>query len=91
MLSIPWLVQRGIDLGVPPLLAGQGGEVIYQTVGLMMAAVVVQALCRMFFLRQSGRVGQEVLLELRRRLFRTSSASTSASTIATPPAGSSPG
>ncbi len=69
MLSIPWLVQRGIDLGVPPLAAGQGGEVIYQTVGLMVAAVVVQALCRMFFLRQSGRVGQEVLLELRRRLF----------------------
>ena len=69
MLSIPWLVQRGIDLGVPPLVAGQGGEVIYQTVGLMVAAVVVQALCRMFFLRQSGRVGQEVLLELRRRLF----------------------
>ena len=30
---------------------------------------MVQALCRMFFLRQSGRVGQEVLLELRRRLF----------------------
>ena len=69
VLSIPWLVQRGIDLGVPPLLAGQGGEVIYQTVGLMIAAVVVQAICRTVFLRQSGRIGQEVLLELRRRLF----------------------
>jgi ATP-binding cassette, subfamily B, bacterial len=69
VLSIPWLVQRGIDLGVPPLLAGQGGEVIYQTIGLMIAAVVVQALCRTIFIRNSGRVGQEVLLELRRRLF----------------------
>ena len=35
----------------------------------MIAAVVVQAICRMLFLRQSGRIGQEVLLELRRRLF----------------------
>jgi ATP-binding cassette, subfamily B, bacterial len=69
MLSIPWLVQRGIDFGVPPLLAGQGGEVIYQTVALMAAAVVIQALCRTIFLRQSGRIGQEILLELRRRLF----------------------
>ena len=27
-LSIPWLVQRGIDFGIPPLLAGQGGTVL---------------------------------------------------------------
>ncbi len=69
MLSVPWLVQRGIDLGVPPLLAGQGGAVLLQIVALMVGAVIVQAICRVFFLRQSGRVGQEVLLELRRRLF----------------------
>ena len=69
MLSIPWLVQRGIDLGVPPLLAGQDGTVLLQVVALMVGAVIIQACCRLFFLRQSGRVGQEVLLELRRRLF----------------------
>ncbi len=69
MLSIPWLVQRGIDLGVPPLVAGQGGTVLLQVVAVMIGAVIVQACCRSFFLRQSGRVGQEVLLELRRRLF----------------------
>ena len=68
-LSIPWLVHRGIDLGVPPLLAGTGGRVLYETVAMMLVAVVIQAFSRMFFLRQSGRVGQEVLLELRRRLF----------------------
>jgi ABC-type multidrug transport system fused ATPase/permease subunit len=68
-LSIPWLVQRGIDLGIPPLLEGGSGQVLYQTVGLMLAAVVVQAVSRLLFLRQSGRVGQDVLLELRRRLF----------------------
>jgi ATP-binding cassette subfamily B protein len=68
-LSVPWLVRRGIDLGIPPLLAGASGQVLYETVALMLVAVVIQAASRMFFLRQSGRVGQEVLLELRRRLF----------------------
>ncbi len=68
-LSVPWLVSRGIDLGVPPLLAGRSGKVLYETVGLMLGAVIIQSLSRIFFLRQSGRVGQEVLLELRRRLF----------------------
>ena len=69
-LSIPWLVRRGIDLGVPPLLAGGSGRLLYETVGLMVGAVVVQAISRMFFLRNSGTVGQKVLLELRRRLFK---------------------
>jgi ATP-binding cassette subfamily B protein len=68
-LSVPWLVKRGIDLGIPPLLAGASGRVLYETVALMLVAVIIQGGSRMFFLRQSGRVGQEVLLELRRRLF----------------------
>jgi ATP-binding cassette subfamily B protein len=68
-LSVPWLVKRGIDLGIPPLLAGASGRVLYETVAMMLVAVVIQGGSRMFFLRQSGRVGQEVLLELRRRLF----------------------
>jgi ATP-binding cassette subfamily B protein len=69
-LSVPWLVRRGIDLGVPPLLEGGSGRLLYETVGLMLAAVVLQAAGRVFFLRNSGTVGQKVLLELRRRLFR---------------------
>jgi len=69
-LSLPWLVHRGIDYGVPPLLAGESGRVLYQTVALMLAAVLIQTGSRLFFLRQSGRVGQSVLLELRRRVFR---------------------
>jgi ATP-binding cassette, subfamily B, bacterial len=68
-LCVPLLVKRGIDLGIPPLLAGGSGRVLYETVALMLVAVVIQGASRMFFLRQSGRVGQEVLLELRRRLF----------------------
>lgn len=68
-LSVPWLVKRGIDTGIPPLLASGSGRVIYQTVGLMLAAVVVQAVTRRYFLRASGQVGQDILLELRRRVF----------------------
>jgi ABC-type multidrug transport system fused ATPase/permease subunit len=55
---------------VPPLLQGGSGRLLYETVGLMLVAVVLQAAGRMFFLRNSGTVGQKVLLELRRRLFR---------------------
>ncbi|CAA9296121.1 MAG: Heterodimeric efflux ABC transporter, permease/ATP-binding subunit 2 [uncultured Friedmanniella sp.] len=69
-LSIPWMVRRGIDLGVPPLLEGGSGRLLYETVGLMVAAVVVQGFSRHFFLRNSGTVGQKVLLELRRRVFK---------------------
>ncbi len=69
-LSIPWLVSRGIDRGVPPLLAGGSGRVRYEMVGAMLAAVLIQGACRLLFLRSSGQVGQRVLLELRRRLFR---------------------
>jgi ATP-binding cassette subfamily B protein len=69
-LSLPWLVYRAIDFGVPPLLSSGDAQVLYQTVGLMVVAVLVQWGSRMFFLRQSGRIGQAVLLELRRRVFR---------------------
>ena len=53
-------------LGVPPLLEGGSGRVLYETVALMVGAVLLQGLSRMFFLRNSGTVGQKVLLELRR-------------------------
>jgi ABC-type multidrug transport system fused ATPase/permease subunit len=39
-------------------------------VAALAALVAVQAVSRMTFLRASGRIGQQVLLELRRRLFR---------------------
>ncbi|MGI8459701.1 MAG: ABC transporter transmembrane domain-containing protein, partial [Propionibacteriaceae bacterium] len=68
-LSIPRLVQLGIDHGIPPLLAGRSGTVLYEIVALMLGAVTVQAISRMLFLRRSGRIGADVLLELRRRVF----------------------
>ena len=69
-LSVPFLVQRGIDHGIPPIVDGGSAHTLMVVVGRLCVVVVVQAVSRMFFLRRSGRIGQKVLLELRRRLFR---------------------
>jgi ATP-binding cassette, subfamily B, bacterial len=69
-LSVPLLVQRGIDKGIPPILAGGSAHTLLVIVGVLCCVVVIQATSRMFFLHRSGRVGQKVLLELRRRVFR---------------------
>jgi len=69
-LSVPILVQRGIDDGIPPLLDGGSARTLTVVVGLLCVVVIVQACSRLFFLRRSGRIGQRVLLELRRQVFR---------------------
>ncbi|OHU98482.1 ABC transporter ATP-binding protein [Mycobacterium talmoniae] len=69
-LAVPLLVQRGIDRGIPPLLAGGSSRELLRVVAVLCVVVAVQALTRMYFLNRSGRVGQRVLLELRRRVFR---------------------
>lgn len=69
-LSVPLLVQRGIDHGIPPLLDGGPARELMLIVGALCGVVVIQAGSRMFFLRRSGRIGQKVLRELRRRVFR---------------------
>ena len=68
-LSIPLLVKRGIDVGIPPLTDSGDATIIYRTVGLMLVIVLIQAVSRRAFLRSSGKIGQDVLLELRRRVF----------------------
>ncbi|KMO67748.1 ABC transporter ATP-binding protein [Mycolicibacterium chlorophenolicum] len=69
-LSVPLLVQKGIDNGIPPLLDGGSARTLMVIVGVLCGVVLVQASARMFFLRRSGRIGQRVLRELRRRVFR---------------------
>ncbi|HPX35778.1 MAG TPA: ABC transporter ATP-binding protein [Mycobacterium sp.] len=69
-LSVPLLVQRGIDHAIPPLLAGGSAGELVAVVATLCAVVAVQAVSRMFFLNRSGRIGQGMLLELRRRVFR---------------------
>ncbi len=68
-LSIPLLVARGIDVGLPPIMAGGSPRALLEVVAAMLVAVTLQSLGRISFLRVSGRVGQDVLLELRRRVF----------------------
>jgi ATP-binding cassette, subfamily B, bacterial len=69
-LSVPLLVQRGIDNGIPPIVDRGSARTLMEIVAALCAVVLIQASSRMFFLRRSGRIGQKVLLELRRRVFR---------------------
>ena len=69
-LSVPLLVQRGIDHGIPPIAVGGSSRELLLIVAALCGVVLLQATSRMYFLRRSGRIGQEVLLELRRRIFR---------------------
>ncbi|MEU8246084.1 ABC transporter ATP-binding protein [Nonomuraea sp. NPDC048916] len=68
-LAIPYLVKVGIDAGIPPMLKGTGPGTLITVVGVILAAAVTQALTRQAFLKLSGRIGQSILLELRRRVF----------------------
>jgi ABC-type multidrug transport system fused ATPase/permease subunit len=68
-LSVPFLVKIGIDEGIPPILADEGYSTLLKVTGVVLVAVVVQAITRQYFLMLAGRIGQEVLLTLRRRMF----------------------
>jgi len=69
-LSVPLLIKRGIDRGIPPIVDGGSARTLMLIVATLCGVVLVQAVSRAFFLRRSGRIGQRVLLELRRRVFR---------------------
>lgn len=69
-LAVPVLAQRGIDRGIPPIAADGSTAVLTAIIAALGAVVLVQAGSRMLFLQWSGRIGQRVLLELRRRVFR---------------------
>jgi ATP-binding cassette subfamily B protein len=69
-LSVPLLVQRGIDRGIPPIARGGSARELMLVVAVLCAVVALQAVSRMAFLTRSGRMGQDVLLELRRRVYR---------------------
>ena len=68
-LIIPVIVQRVLDDGIPALQGGQPST-LATLLGVMVGAIVVQVTCRSFFLRRSGIIGNELLLTLRRRLYR---------------------
>jgi ABC-type multidrug transport system fused ATPase/permease subunit len=69
-LSIPYLVKEGIDKGIPPITADNDLQPLFVIVGIVLVATITQAVARNLFLVRSGKVGQDVLLEVRRRVFR---------------------
>ena len=69
-LAGPYLIGVGIDRGVPAMLAGQGRGILLGIVATFLGAVVVQVVTLRAFLRLSGRLAQDVVLDLRIRLFR---------------------
>ncbi|MEV6269571.1 ABC transporter ATP-binding protein [Kribbella sp. NPDC051936] len=68
-LAVPYLVHLGIDNGIPPILAGQGSRELITIVIAVLASALLQAWARQLFLMRSGRLGQTILLGLRRRVF----------------------
>ena len=69
-LSIPYLVKEGIDRGIPPIRAVGDTSTLWTIVGVVLGATLLQAASRRTFLMMSGRVGQDMLNEVRRRVFR---------------------
>jgi ABC-type multidrug transport system fused ATPase/permease subunit len=68
-LAGPWLVGIGIDRGIPPLL--HSGDVVPLAVIVagFFVAVSAQAVTTRAFIVVIGRLGEDVVLELRQRLF----------------------
>src|SRR5256886_3476962 len=67
-LSLPYLVGLGIDRGIRP--GGSGNlTTLVEIVGEWLGALVVNALANFAFLRVSGRLGADILFELRRSLY----------------------
>src|SRR6476659_9576197 len=69
-LSIPFLVKEGIDSGIPPIQATGDTGPLFWVVGLVLVATLTQAVARQLFLVRSGQIGQDILFEIRRRVFR---------------------
>ncbi|HEY4418769.1 MAG TPA: ABC transporter ATP-binding protein [Pseudonocardia sp.] len=68
MLAGPLLVATAIDQGVPAALAGNPGPLAWSIAGYAGTGIAGAAL-RSAFTLLSGRIGQDLLLDLRRRVF----------------------
>ena len=68
-LAGPLLIAAAIDTGVPAAVDGRTGPMIWIAVAYV-AAGVASAGLRAAFLLIAGRVGQDILLDLRTRVFR---------------------
>jgi ATP-binding cassette subfamily B protein len=70
-LSGPILVSIGIDHGIPPLLKGGSGSLVplLSVVGAIVVITLLGAITFNAFLKIIGRVGQDVILDVRERVF----------------------
>ena len=68
-MAIPALVGIGIDRGIPAVRRGDYLP-IGLTTGLIVGCALLQALLYRTFVLGTGRVGQDLLLELRQRIFQ---------------------
>jgi ATP-binding cassette, subfamily B, bacterial len=69
-LSIPLLVAKGIDQGIPPIQQHNNLRPLFVIVGIVLLATITQAISRNIFLVRSGQIGQDILFEIRQRIFR---------------------
>jgi ABC-type multidrug transport system fused ATPase/permease subunit len=69
-LAIPYLVKVGIDSGIPPIRRSGDTTPLLVVVGVVLGCTLTQALARNLFLVRSGKLGQDILFELRDRVFR---------------------
>ncbi|WBC12208.1 ABC transporter ATP-binding protein [Micromonospora sp. WMMA1947] len=67
-MSGPYLVMLGIDRGIGPLRAGDPGPLIVVAAAFVVATAV-EYTARRAFLTLAARIGQAVLLDLRRRVY----------------------
>jgi ATP-binding cassette subfamily B protein len=67
-LAGPFLIGVGIDVAVPALIDGNVWPLVWITCA-MLGAAALDTVLRFVFLTWSGRVGQAMLLTLRRRVF----------------------
>ncbi len=66
----PYLVKLGIDRGIPPLSHGGNDPTVLIEVAVAFAvAAATEYLTKRGFLAMSGRIGQAILFDLRRRVF----------------------
>jgi len=68
-LAGPWLVGLGIDRGIPPLRRGGDAAPLAVLTAAFAVTVAVQAVATRGFTSSMGKLGEQVVLDLRRRLF----------------------
>jgi ATP-binding cassette, subfamily B, bacterial len=68
LLAGPLLIAAAIDRGIPATVAGRPGSLLWCIAGYAVAGAA-DALIVRAFLRLSGRIGEDVLIDLRERVF----------------------